>query len=163
MNNNIAARTRATPPLWLFPAAHALHAVEEFFGGAGFSLAPQRMRGFNLTPVQFIVLNGVALPVLIYVFYLSRRRGFSQLLMLIIGSIMLVNGLLHVLTTIRTSAYTPGLITSPLIFIPLGVWTLLSLWGQMRWQRYCAGIALGGGMHVLISLVAHNGRTLFGG
>ncbi len=162
MNDNIAARTHATPPLWLFPVAHAIHAVEEFLGGAGLSLAPQPMRGFNLTPGQFIVLNGLALPVLIFAFYTARRRGFPQLLMLIIGSIMLVNGLLHLLTSIRTSAYTPGLITSPLVFIPLGVWTLLSLWGDMRWQRYWAGLALGGGMHVLISLVAHNGRNLFG-
>ncbi len=149
-------------PLWLFPVAHLIHAIEEFFGGAGLPLAPHRMRGFNLTPVQFIIINSAGLLLLIFCFYMAQRRGFPHFLMVIIGSIMLVNGLLHVLTAIRTSAYTPGLITSPLVFIPLGAWTLLRLWGDMSWLRYWLGIALGGGVHVIISLLAHNGRNLFG-
>jgi hypothetical protein len=155
--------TSKTVPLWLFPVAYLIHAIEEFFGGAGLSLTPHRMRGFNLTPVQFIVINSAALLLLLFGLYIARRRGFPHLLMVIVGSIMLVNGSLHVLTAIRTSAYTPGLITSPLVFIPLGAWTLVSLFGDMSWLRYCAGVALGGGVHVIISLLAHNGRNLFGG
>jgi hypothetical protein len=154
--------TSKTIPLWLFPVAYLIHAIEEFFGGEGLPLTPHRMRGFNLTPVQFIIINSVALLLLIFGLYIARRRGFPHLLMVIVGSIMLVNGSLHVLTAIRTSAYTPGLITSPLVFIPLGAWTLVSLFGDMSWLRYCTGVALGGGVHVIISLLAHNGRNLFG-
>lgn len=150
------------PPLWLFPVAYLVHVTEEFFGGAGLSLAPARMRGFNLTPVQFIVINCAALLLLLFGLYMAQRRGFPHFLMVIIGSIMFVNGSLHVLTALRTSAYTPGLITSPLVFIPLGAWTLVSLWSDMRRLRYWLGIALGGGAHVVISLLAHNGRNLFG-
>ena len=152
-----------TLPLWLFPAAYLVHAVEEFFGGAGLSLAPQRMRGFNLTPVQFIVINAVAWVLLIVGLAVARRRGFPHLLMIILGTVFLVNGVLHVLTALRTSAYTPGLITSPLVFIPLGALTLVRLRGDMSLARYGAGVSLGAGIHLLISLVAHNGRNLFGG
>ncbi len=149
-------------PLWLFPVAYLIHGVEEFFGGAGLSLAPQRMRGFNLTPMQFIVVNSVAWLLLIFGLTVARRKGFPHLLMIIIGTIFLVNGLLHVLTVIRTGAYTPGFITSPLVFIPLGVWTLLRLRGDMSLLRYGIGIAIGAAIHPLISLVASNGRNLFG-
>src|SRR5215210_1743240 len=93
-------------PLWLFPVAYLIHAIEEFFGGAGLPLTPHRMRGFNLTPMQFIVINSAALLLLIFGFYMARRRGFPHLLLVIVGSIMLVNGSLHVLTAIRTGAYT---------------------------------------------------------
>ena len=151
-----------TLPLWLFPAAYFVHAVEEFFGGAGLSLAPQRMRGFNLTPVQFIVVNAAAWVLLIVGLAIARRKGFPHLLMLIIGTIFLVNGLLHVLTVARTGAYTPGFITSPLVFIPVGAWTLFRLRGDMSLARYGAGIAIGAAIHPLISLVASNGRNLFG-
>jgi hypothetical protein len=136
--------------------------VEEFFGGAGLSLAPHRMRGFNLTPVQFIVINAAAWLLLLFGFRIARRKGFPHLLMLIVGTIFLVNGLLHCLTVVRTGAYTPGFITSPLVFIPLGAWTLLRLRGDMSLARYALGIALGAGIHPLISLVASNGRNLFG-
>ena len=153
---------RTTLPLWLFPVAYVIHAIEEFFGGAGLPLTPHRMRGFNMTPVQFIVANGTALLCLIFGLYIARRRGFPHLLLLIIGSVFLVNGLLHVLTVLRTHAYTPGFITSPLIFIPLGVYTLYRLKGDMSLARYCAGLAIGGGAHLCISLFAHNARNLFG-
>jgi hypothetical protein len=149
-------------PLWLFPVAYLIHAVEEFFGGAGLSLAPARMRGFNLTPVQFIVINASAFVLLCVGIWLARRRGFPHLLVVILGTIMLVNGLLHVSTALRTSAYTPGLITSPLVFIPLGAWSLWRLRADMRPARYLTGFLTGAGIHVIISLLAHNGRNLFG-
>ena len=153
---------RTTLPLWLFPVAYLIHITEEFFGGAGLSLAPQRMRGFNMTPVQFIVANCAALLLLLFGLYIAQRRGFPHLLLVILGSVFLVNGLLHVLTVLRTHAYTPGFITSPLVFIPLGAYTLYRLWNDMSLARYCAGLALGGGAHLCISLFAHNARNLFG-
>ncbi|HEX8072214.1 MAG TPA: HXXEE domain-containing protein [Pyrinomonadaceae bacterium] len=149
-------------PLWLLPVAYFIHAVEEFLGGAGLSLAPARMRGFNLTPVQFIVINAFALGLLCFGLWMARRRGFPHLLVVIVSTIMLVNGLLHVLTALRTSAYTPGLYTSPLVFIPLGAWALWRLRGDMRPARYLVGFLTGAGVHVVISLLAHNGRNLFG-
>ena len=149
-------------PLWLFPVAFLIHVTEEFFGGAGLSLAPHRMRGFNLTPLQFIVGNCVVLVLILVGLAFAWRIGFPHLLLLVLGSVFLVNGLLHVLTALRTSAYTPGLITSPLVFIPLGSYTLYRLWGAMSRARYCTGLALGGGVHLCVSLLAHNGRTLFG-
>ncbi|HYY42241.1 MAG TPA: HXXEE domain-containing protein, partial [Pyrinomonadaceae bacterium] len=141
---------------------YLIHAVEEFFGGAGLPLTPHRMRGFNLTPMQFIVINCAAWLLLVVGLALARRRGFPHLLLLILGTIFLVNGLLHVLTALRTAAYTPGLITSPLVFIPLGALTLYRLRGDMPLRRYGMGVALGAGIHLLISLLAHNGRSLFG-
>jgi hypothetical protein len=157
-----AMDARRSLPLWLFPVAYLIHATEEFFGGAGLSLAPHRMRGFNLTPVQFIAVNCAALLLLLFGLWVARRRGFPHLLLIILGSVFLVNGLLHVLTALRTGAYTPGLITSPLVFIPLGAYTLYRLWNDMSLARYCAGLALGGGVHLCVSLLAHNGRNLFG-
>ena len=121
------------------------------------------MRGFhNLTPMLFITFNCAALVLLLFGLYIAQRRGFPHLLLIILGSVFLVNGSLHVLTALRTSAYTPGLITSPLVFIPLGAYTLYRLWGDMSIARYCAGLALGGGVHLCVSLLAHNGRNLFG-
>ena len=81
---------RTTLPLWLFPVAYLIHVTEEFFGGAGLSLAPHRMRGFNMTPVQFIVANCAALVLLLFGLYIARRRGFPHLLLIIIGSVFLV-------------------------------------------------------------------------
>ena len=161
MNEDAEYRVRI--PLWLFPAAYFIHVTEEFVGDAGLSLAPRQMNNFNLTPAQFIIINCVGLLLMIFSIAVARWRGFPHFLLIILGTTMLVNGLLHVLDTLQSGAYTPGLITSPLIFIPLGAWTLFRLRHDMRWLRYCAAIALGAGAHLLISLLASNGRNLFGG
>src|SRR2546428_7763693 len=124
---NDVARHRARMPLWLFPLAYFIHATEEFVGGAGLSLAPRQMRNFNLTAAQFIAISSAGMLLMICSIAVARWRGFPHFLMIILGTIMLVNGLLHVLDTLQTGAYTPGLITSPLIFIPLGASTLFRL------------------------------------
>jgi len=149
-------------PIWLFPVAYLVHVTEEFFGGAGLSLAPHRMEGFNLTPLEFILINCVGASLLLFGLVYAQRRGFPHLLMIILSTIFLVNGLLHLINSLRMGAYTPGLITSPLVFVPLGALTLYRLWGDMSRVRYGCGVALGAGIHLAISLLAHNGRTLFG-
>ena len=148
--------------LWLFPVGYFIHAVEEFLGGEGLPLTPHKMRGFNLTPVQFIVINAAAWVLLIVGIVIAQRRGFPHLLMVIIGTIFLANGLLHILTSIRAGAYTPGLITSPLVFVPLGALALYTLHTDMSPARYGVGVALGAVTHVIVSLLSANGRTLFG-
>src|SRR5205823_11214186 len=91
--------THRALPLWLFPVAYLIHVTEEFFGGAGLSLAPHPMRGFhNLTPMLFITFNCAALVLLLFGLYIAQRRGFPHLLLTILGSVFLVNGSLHVLT-----------------------------------------------------------------
>jgi uncharacterized protein with HXXEE motif len=161
MNNKSKSISELRIPIWLFPLAYSIHATEEFFGGAGVSVSRGQMRGFNLSPVQFIVFVAVGFLLMMFGIVVSRRLGFPHLLSVILSTIMLVNGSLHVLTAVRTRAYTPGLITSPLIFIPLGAWTLFRLRNDMRLVRYCAGIVLGGGIHLIISLLARSGGSLF--
>src|SRR5947209_1616189 len=102
-------------PVWLFPVAYVVHVTEEFFGGAGLSLAPHSMEGVNLTPVQFILSTCVGALLLLFGLIIAKRRGFPHLLMLMLATIFLINGLRHISTTVQTGAYNPGVITSLLV------------------------------------------------
>lgn len=157
-----ADKTVKTVPLWLFPISYLIHVTEEFFGGAGFSLAPQRMRGMNLTPVEFIVVNAATWLLLIGVILIARRRGFPHLLAICLATVMAANGLLHLTASWRASAYTPGLVTGALLLVPLGVAILLYLRNAMSWRRYCFGILIAGGVYFFINLISHHGREIFG-
>jgi Protein of unknown function with HXXEE motif len=149
-------------PLWLFPAAYLVHVTEEFIGGAGLSLKAHSMEGVNLTPVEFILFTGGGALLIHYGLKFARQRGFPQLMLIMLSTIFLVNGLLHIRATLRAGAYNPGVVTSPLILIPLGVWTLYRLRDQMSLARYGCGIALGAGVYFAITTLAHHGRSLFG-
>jgi hypothetical protein len=145
----------------LFPVAYVVHVTEEFFGGAGLSLAPHRMEGVNLTPVQFILITCVGALLLLFGLLIAKRRGFPHLLMIMLATIFLINGLRHIGATVRAGAYNPGTITSPLVLIPLGAWTLHWLWDDMSARRYSLGVALGAGIYLAITLLAQHGRSLF--
>ena len=154
--------SKRSVPIWLFPVAYVIHVTEEFFGGAGLSLVPHSMEGINLTPVQFILSTCVGALLMLFGLLIAQRRGFPHLLMIMLGTIFLINGLRHIGATLRAGAYNPGVITSPLVLIPLGAWTLRWLWGDMSARRYGFGVALGAGIYLAITLLAQNGRSLFG-
>ena len=61
---------------------------------------------------------------------------------------VLVNGLTHTILSLAYTEYVPGLITSILLWIPLGVATLVGLRRTMREARYWLCVALGVGIEL---------------
>ena len=135
-----ADKTVSTPSLlgrpWLFPAAYLLHIVEETRGVG----VPH---GFNLSLTQFFVYSGAAWALMVVGVVLGRKLGFSQFILLCLGSVFLVNGFSHLSKCVRVAGYDAGVITGTLIFIPLGALTLYALWNEMSRRRYFVGVVLG--------------------
>jgi uncharacterized protein with HXXEE motif len=146
---------------WLFPVAVLVHIIEEYWGGVAFSTSPSEMRGVSLRPAQFLTLTAIGLGLLTVGVVLAHRLKFQQWLMVCLGTIVSINGLTHTASSIFKAEYNPGLISGVLIFIPLGVVTLLGLRRAMRRRRYCAALAAGIAIHGVISLLARGGE-IFG-
>ncbi|MFN2511437.1 MAG: HXXEE domain-containing protein [Pyrinomonadaceae bacterium] len=146
---------------WLFPLTYLLHVTEEYWGGEGYSTYLLRLRGVQLSPTRFLVVQSVGLALMIVGIVLARRLHFPNLLSVILGSVVLVNGLTHTILSVSYTEYLPGLITSILLWIPLGIATLLRFRRTMRQARYWLGIALGVGINVIIELVTTKAGQVF--
>jgi hypothetical protein len=138
---------------WLFPITYLLHVAEEYWGGEGYSTYLLRLRGVQLSPTRFLLVQSVGLALMIVGIILARRLHFPNLMSGILGSVVLVNGLTHTILSIGYAEYVPGLITSTLLWIPLGIATLLRSKRTMREARYWLCVALGVGINVIIELV----------
>ncbi len=138
---------------WLFPLTYLLHVAEEYWGGEGYSAYLLRLRGVQFSPTRFLVVQSIGLALMIVGIVLARRLHFPNLLSVILGSVVLVNGLTHTILSVSYTEYVPGLITSILLWIPLGITTLVRLRRTMRQARYWLCIALGVGINVIIELV----------
>src|SRR5947209_13504675 len=112
---------------WLFPSTYLLHIAEEFWGGEGYSAHIAKTRGVSLTAPRFFFLTGLGCLLMIAGIVIADRFHFSQLLLVILAAVVLVNGLSHTITAARTAKYNPGLWTGILLWIPLGALTLLRL------------------------------------
>ena len=127
---------RSSHWLWLFPLAYALHAIEEVKGVGA-------LHTINLSLTQYLGLSSAALLLMVFGIVLGQKFGFPQLLEVCLASTFLVNGLSHILSSLVTVGYNAGVISGTVIFIPLGLATLISLRSSMPRLRYTAGIALG--------------------
>lgn len=151
--NRPLSTTSITLWSWLFPITYLVHIVEEYWGGEGYSNYLLRVRGVQLSPTRFLLVQSIGLALMMVGIILARRLHFPNLLSVILGSVVLINGLTHTLLSIAYTEYVPGLITSILLWIPLGIATLLRFRRTMRQARYWLCVALGVGINVIIEMV----------
>ncbi|HVS80999.1 MAG TPA: HXXEE domain-containing protein [Pyrinomonadaceae bacterium] len=133
--------------LWLFLLVYPLHIIEEIRGVGAF-------RGINLSLKQFFILSGAACLLMVIGILLAQKFRFPQLLEIVFGTVFLLNGLSHIINSVVIRGYDAGLITGTLIFIPLGVTSLVRLRNSMRRLRYLAGVALGLAAQGIITVLA---------
>ncbi|MCM3906313.1 MAG: HXXEE domain-containing protein [Pyrinomonadaceae bacterium] len=159
--DHLLANTRTAVWSWLFPITYLLHIAEEHCGGEAYSAYLLRLRGIQLSPARFLVAHAIGLALMIGGIILARRLQFPNLLSVILGSVVLVNGLTHTTLSLAYTEYVPGLITSILLWIPLGIATLAGYKRTMREARYWLGIAMGVAINGIIELVTSKAGQAF--
>jgi len=122
--------------LWLFPFAYLLHIIEEFR-----SVGPSH--GINISPDLFLILSSITWLLMICGIVLAQRFGFPQFMGVCLGTTVFLNGITHIINSFIYGRYDAGVVTGSVIFIPLGLATLLSLRNSMRTQRYILGVLVG--------------------
>jgi len=122
--------------LWLFPFAYFLHVVEEFR-----SVGP--LHGINVSIRNFLILSTAAWLMMTCGIVLAQRFGFPHFMGVCLGTTVFLNGLTHIINSLVYGRYDAGLISGSVIFVPLGLATLISLRNSMRRQRYILGVLVG--------------------
>lgn len=145
---------------WLFPITYLIHIAEEYWGGEGYPAYLLRVRGVHLSSTRFLVAQTLGAVFMALAVILSRRFNFSYMMAIIMASIVLVNGLTHTLTSLGNGVYGPGLFSSVLIWIPLGIISLVRFKQDMSRKRYLIGIAIGLGVNVLVFVITMRGARL---
>lgn len=122
--------------LWLFPVTYLLHVVEEIKGVGA-------VHGINVSLSGFFILSAAAWLLMTCGVVLAQRFGFPQFMQVVLGTTVLLNGLSHIFSSVINRGYDAGVISGTVIFIPLGLATLISLRNSMRMKRYIIGVILG--------------------
>jgi len=157
--NHLLSNTSTTLWSWLFPITYLLHIAEEY--GEGYSAYLLGLRGVQLSPTRFLVIQIIGLALMMVGIILARRLQFPNLLSVILGAMVLVNGLTHTILSLAHREYVPGLITSILLWIPLGIATLVGFRHTARKASYWLCVALGVAINGIIEFVASNAGQIF--
>jgi dolichyl-phosphate-mannose--protein O-mannosyl transferase len=143
--------------LWVFPITYLIHIAEEYWGGEGYPAYILRLRGVHMSTARFLVAQGVGVVLVTVGVILARRFNFPQMMLIILGSIVLVNGITHTVTALSIMSYGPGLWSSIFIWMPLGIFTLLRFRNAVSSKRYWIAIAIGVGVNVVVGILTMRG------
>ena len=138
--------------VWLFPAAYAVHILEEWFGGFPEWLAI--VGGAALPRTAFVIINLAGMGLMVAAARASTRREEHGWMAVAIATIVLVNAAVHILGSIVTGTYSPGLFSSIILYLPLGHLAMLRASSQTSGQALRRGILAGIAVHALVVVVA---------
>jgi hypothetical protein len=140
--------------LWLFPPAYAVHVLEELFAGEGFPAWLARIVGSPVPVEAFILVNLVGMVLLLAAVRRATRDERAGWMAIAIATIAALNGTVHLLGTLVTGRYSPGLISGVVLYLPLGALTLLRAAYQADPGTVTRGVWAGVAVHAAVFVVA---------
>jgi hypothetical protein len=109
--------------LWLPAAAVALHLCEEFVWPGGFADWYRQYppgQHFVVTTRLLIIVNAVFVGLALLPPLLGPTpRGLA--FWLVVAAVAAVNAVFHIIATVRTRTYSPGVVTSVVLYLPLAL------------------------------------------
>jgi Protein of unknown function with HXXEE motif len=106
--------------VWLFPATYAVHLVEEYFVRGGFPVWAEHALGIQVSNREFVAWNTFAFVLICLGALLASRYPRLRLIEMGIAIAVLGNAASHIVASLATWTYSPGLLTSVFVWIPLG-------------------------------------------
>ena len=147
---------RGARPWWLLLLAvcFLLHIAEELWAGEGFIAWTGRLFSSPITATRFVTINTIGWLLFACLTVLAIVDARAIWLAATLSTMLLVNACFHAIGTLATAAYSPGLITSLLLYPPICI-------AALRYSRGAAargtfGIAVGAGLvlHALVLVAA---------
>lgn len=157
MKRLLAPQSRLAP--WLFPITYFIHLIEEFAAPEWFGAWSERVLGMPVTVQTFLVWNGLGLVTMCVCAAVTLAGPGLRWLEIAMALAVLGNAFAHVVLSAMTFTFSPGLITSLLLWIPLGLVRLpiafreSPVWG--RWLGVAAGVAV---TAIVVVVVASGAR-----
>ena len=132
---------------WSPLCAAGLHIFEEFVFPGGFMDWYRKTRPTiqaSITP-RFLVVVNVLLIILCYDVAAMAGRPFGTMLWFLVAALLFANGIWHLVATIRTRSYSPGLVTGLALYVPMAIYGAVQLIrsGQISIGRALPAAAIG--------------------
>ena len=160
-NQEPTTRIPAVPWLWLFVVTYVIHIAEEYWGGEGFSAHLLESKGVFMSPSRFLIVQAIGVALMAAGVLIAKRFRFPNALAVIYGATVLGNAATHIVNGLRAMEYEPGLISSIVVWLPLGLFTILYfrryvLNAKLFWILIGIGIVI----NVVIGVITIRGGRL---
>lgn len=135
----------------VFPATYLVHIAEEFWGG--FPQWVAEFSGFAISTDGFLAANAVLWIAMTAAVAWVLHSASSAWVLVALAAVVLVNSVLHVLGTVLTHSYSPGLISAAVLWLPLGLATLARARTLLPPRTFQGGVVAGLVVHALVPAI----------
>jgi hypothetical protein len=146
---------------WVLPISEVLHIIEEFIYPGGFRTWYRNYRqhyNVSATPKYLIIVNSVLIILSVLPLFLDTQQGPA--LWLSMASVVFFNSIFHIQASLRSRRYSPGMVTSILLYIPIsiyGYWYFISLHITSEAQAVVSSMT--GIVYLIFSVLNHKRRA----
>jgi len=148
---------------WASLISISAHLVEEFVFPGGFLDWHRRYRpehAASITPRFALVVNGLLLFLCLAIGVNGPSSAIGIFQWLTLAALLVTNAAFHIRAVISARAYSPGVVTAALLYVPLGVYGYYWLLRTGAASVGTAAVALVlGGSYPLVSAVLHRMRS----
>jgi len=143
-------------PWWLLllPLSFLLHIAEELWAGEGFVAWTGRLFASPLTDARFSAINAVGWPLFACLTLSAILRPRLAWIAAMLSTMLLLNAFLHAGGTLATAAYSPGLLTSLVLYPPICIAALRYGHGAVASRTFALAVCAGLVLHGLVLIVA---------
>jgi Protein of unknown function with HXXEE motif len=142
---------------WLFPLTYLIHIAEEYWGGEGYPAYLFRLRGVHLTPTRFLIDQAIGFGLVLFGVLFAKRLKLPRFMPAMFGALVLTNAVTHTATALLYWGYGPGLLSSLLLWVPLGTITLWRVNREMPNRKFFIAVATGIAINGIVALVTLRG------
>jgi len=129
--------------VWLLPLAFIFHLLEEYFADPGLAAWISDFFDTDLSINDFIFINAIAFGILFLFAITYTFWNANNMILLAIGTLFFVNGIIHLLASLYTLSYVPGIVTGLVIYIPLGLVVFKKIVPLLSEKQAVLGISIG--------------------
>ena len=160
-NKESPLKISSTHCLWLFVITYVMHIAEEFWGGEGYSAYLLKNRGVYMSPARFLIVQAIGIALMVSGVLIAKRLKFSNSLAVVFGAAVLVNALIHLVNSLRSMTYEPGLISGTIIWIPLGLFSIIYFRRRvLNQKRFWISIAIGIAINLAVVVITLRAGSL---
>jgi hypothetical protein len=148
---------------WAPLAAASLHIVEEFVYPGGFAAWDRRYRpafAHSITGRFHVIINGLLL-IACYDVWALRSNAIAAPIWLAVTTLLFANAVWHLVGSVRTRSYSPGVATGWLLYVPLTIYGFghFLRTGQVSVPTALVAGAVGASYHLGVGKALHLFRT----
>lgn len=139
---------------WLFPLTSAAHFCDELFAGGGFYTYVTAIGGRPISLARFASATLFAFLSITIAAWVARKR--YDWVLFVLAAIILTNAVTHLIQSLATRSYSPGLTSGLVLWLPLGGTILYYGFTRSSSSAWWLGLAIGTAMNMAILLFTLN-------